>query len=111
VNAVFQAKVAVSAIARAASTELRGIGSERSRSMNPCSRSSAVAVTLPMPLNSTPVAMNLDEEVDIGRPGDVDRPAEHVPVDQRHLDRREHDQLRRAQVAQPARGGRRSACS
>ena len=57
-NAVLHAKIAVSASARAASTELRGIGSERSRSVNPCSRSSAVAVAVPMPLNSTPVAMN-----------------------------------------------------
>jgi hypothetical protein len=34
------------------------MGSERSRSTNPCSRSSAIAVAVPMPLNSTPVAMN-----------------------------------------------------
>ena len=36
------ASMAVSAIARPASTELRGIGSERSRSMKPCSMSSAM---------------------------------------------------------------------
>ncbi len=58
VNAVLHARIAVSAVARAISTELRGIGSERSRSTNPCSRSSAIAVAVPIPMNSTPVVMN-----------------------------------------------------
>ena len=95
---------AVSAIARAASTEPRGIGSERSRSMNPCSRSSAIAAAVP---DAGEQHSGRDEPghqvVDVGHPGDVDRAAEHVAVDQeeqRHLDRGEHDQLRRAHVAQ-----------
>ena len=57
VTAEASARMAVSAITRAASTELRGIGSERSRSTKPCSRSSAVATAAPMPEKSTPVAM------------------------------------------------------
>jgi len=36
VTAEASARIAVSAIARAARTEPRGIGSDRSRSMNPC---------------------------------------------------------------------------
>ncbi len=49
---------AVSASARPARTELRGIGSDFSRSTNPCSRSSATPVAAPMPENSTPVVTN-----------------------------------------------------
>jgi len=56
VTAEASARIAVSASTRAASTELRGIGSERNRSMNPFSRSSAVATAAPIPENNTPVA-------------------------------------------------------
>ncbi len=104
VNAVLHARIAVSAMTLAVSTELRGIGSERSRSMNPCSRSSAIADALPIPENRTPVAMKPgDEVIDVAHAGDVDRAAEHVAVDQEeqgHLDRGEHDQLGCAHVAQ-----------
>jgi hypothetical protein len=48
-------RIAVSARARAARTELRGIGSERRRSTKPCWTSSAMATAAPMPVNSTPV--------------------------------------------------------
>jgi hypothetical protein len=59
-----------------------------------------------------------DEEVDVVDPRDVDRAAEHVAVDQeeqRHLDGREDDQLRRPQVAQQraagdGQGAAREAC-
>ncbi len=58
VTAVLHVKIAVSASTLAVSAELRGIGNDRSRSMKPCSRSSAIAAALPIPTNSTPVAMN-----------------------------------------------------
>jgi hypothetical protein len=56
VTAVVNTRIAVSAATRATSTELRGIGSDRNRSTNPSLTSSAIAVAVPMPVNSTPVA-------------------------------------------------------
>ena len=55
--AALHVAMAVSAMARPASTEVRGMGSDRSRSTNPCSRSSATAVAAPMPVNRMPVVM------------------------------------------------------
>jgi hypothetical protein len=49
--------MAVSASARPESTALRGIGSDRSRSTKPCSRSSATPAAAPMPVNRMPVVM------------------------------------------------------